>query len=169
MDKKNFIETLRRALYGKTDHTSLEEHIRYYETYIDQEMSKGRTEKEVLDELGDPRLIARTILETSGRRSSYMEYTVEESPGDDRIGDSGASFRRMESYINYGFIFRCGDPAAGCSIQDSGRAASDSYCGRICTLADQKIRKVVFLKYRYILCREISYYPCKHLLQEVLI
>ena len=83
MDKKNFIETLRRALYGKTDHTSLEEHIRYYETYIDQEMSKGRTEKEVLDELGDPRLIARTILETSGRRSSYMEYTVEESPGDD--------------------------------------------------------------------------------------
>ena len=76
MDKKNFIETLRRALYGKTDHTSLEEHIRYYETYIDQEMSKGRTEKEVLDELGDPRLIARTILETSGRRSSYMEYTV---------------------------------------------------------------------------------------------
>ena len=83
MDKKNFIETLRRALYGKTDHTSLEEHIRYYETYIDQEMSKGRTEKEVLDELGDPRLIARTILETSGRRSSYMEYTVEESAGDD--------------------------------------------------------------------------------------
>lgn len=89
MDKKNFIETLRRALYGKTDHTSLEEHIRYYETYIDQEMSKGRTEKEVLDELGDPRLIARTILETAGQKSRYTEYTVEEKSDT----ASGSEFR----------------------------------------------------------------------------
>ncbi len=79
MDKKTFIETLRRALYGKIDNNSLEEHIRYYEDYIAQEMGKGRTEREVLEELGDPRLIARTILETHGRRSNYMEYTVEES------------------------------------------------------------------------------------------
>lgn len=83
MDRAAFIETLRRALYGKVDDASLMEHIHYYEDYIAQETAKGRSEEDILNELGDPRLIARTILETSGRRSSYMEYTVEESPGDD--------------------------------------------------------------------------------------
>lgn len=36
---------------------------------ICQEMNRGRSEQEVLEELGDPRLIARTILETSGMKA----------------------------------------------------------------------------------------------------
>lgn len=76
MNKQIFLDTLRRALYGKIDDMTLADHIQYYENYISQEMVSGRSEQEVLDELGDPRLIARTILETSGNRTTYTEYTV---------------------------------------------------------------------------------------------
>ena len=51
MNKEQFIDTLRRALYGKIDDYTLQDHIRYYEDYIRQEMGKGRTEQEVLQEL----------------------------------------------------------------------------------------------------------------------
>ena len=62
MNKEQFIDTLRRALYGKIDDYTLQDHIRYYEDYIRQEMGKGRTEQEVLQELGDPRLLATLLM-----------------------------------------------------------------------------------------------------------
>ena len=45
--------------------------IQYYQGYIDGEMRKGKTEEEILDELGDPMLIAKTILESPREDSSY--------------------------------------------------------------------------------------------------
>lgn len=82
MDRGTFIETLRRALYGKIDDFTLEDHIRYYDNYICQELEKGRSEKEILEELGDPRLIARTILDTSGARNEYMEEVLDHGETD---------------------------------------------------------------------------------------
>lgn len=76
MNKQIFLDTLRRALYGKIDDMALADHMQYYENYILQEMASGKSEQEVLDELGDPRLIARTIVETAGNQSTYSEYTV---------------------------------------------------------------------------------------------
>lgn len=76
MNKQIFLDTLRRALYGKLDDMTLADYMQYYENYILQEMASGKSEQEVLDELGDPRLIARTIVETAGNRSTYSEYTV---------------------------------------------------------------------------------------------
>ena len=82
MNKEAFIDTLRRALYGKVSDYELTDHVRYYEDYICQEMNQGRSEQEVLEELGDPRLIARTIMETSGMKAPEVEYTIDEEPAD---------------------------------------------------------------------------------------
>lgn len=87
MNKEQFIDTLRRALYGKIDDYTLQDHIRYYEDYIRQEMGKGRTEQEVLQELGDPRLLARTIVETSSLKNPDTVYTVDEE-GQNSYGTS---------------------------------------------------------------------------------
>ena len=87
MNKEQFIDTLRRALYGKIDDYTLQDHIRYYEDYIRQEMGKGRTEQEVLQELGDPRLLARTIVETSSLKNPDTVYTVDEE-GQNSYGSS---------------------------------------------------------------------------------
>lgn len=86
MNKEAFIDTLRRALYGKVSDYELTDHVRYYEDYIRQEMNRGRSEQEVLEELGDPRLIARTILETSGMKAPEVEYTIDEEPADQEEG-----------------------------------------------------------------------------------
>lgn len=65
MGKQDFLEKLRIALNGRVNPSAVAEHIRYYEDYINTEVRKGKTEEEVLDMLGDPRLIARTIAETN--------------------------------------------------------------------------------------------------------
>ena len=38
--------------------------MQYYRNYIEDEQQKGHTETDILNELGDPRLIARTLLDT---------------------------------------------------------------------------------------------------------
>ena len=65
MRKQEFLDTLRRALTGDVPPGVVEEHIRYYDRYITEEVGKGRTEEEVIGEIGDPRLIARTIEDTT--------------------------------------------------------------------------------------------------------
>lgn len=65
MRKEEFLQTLRRALTGDVPPGVVEENIRYYDSYIGEEVRKGRTEEEVIREIGDPRLIARTIEDTT--------------------------------------------------------------------------------------------------------
>lgn len=99
MNKELFINTLSRALYGKVDDYTLSEHIRYYENYISQEIAKGRSEQEVLDELGDPRLIAKTILDASGARASYREYEViDESGNGQRVEENQIHVRQYQGW-----------------------------------------------------------------------
>ena len=79
MRKEEFLQTLRRALTGDVPPGVLEENIRYYDSYIGEEVRKGRTEEEVIREIGDPRLIARTIEDTTdgageGRYQSQESY-----------------------------------------------------------------------------------------------
>lgn len=65
MSRQEFIERLRISLKNALSPSMVEEHVRYYEEYIHAELNKGRTEQEILASLGDPRLIARTIIETN--------------------------------------------------------------------------------------------------------
>ncbi len=65
MTKQDFLNALRLALGGKQSSGEIQEHINYYEEYINTEIRKGRDEEEVLASLGDPRLIARTIVQTA--------------------------------------------------------------------------------------------------------
>ena len=78
MTKQEFLDKLRISLNGKIAANQVEEHIRYYEDYINVEMRKGRTEEDVMAVLGDPRLISRTIVETSGMAQS-SEYSSREN------------------------------------------------------------------------------------------
>jgi len=78
MTKQEFMEKLRLALTGKVPGNVVAENLQYYEDYINTEVRKGKSEAEVLAALGDPRLIARTII-TAGRSDTadtgdYREY-----------------------------------------------------------------------------------------------
>ncbi|MCI8516971.1 MAG: DUF1700 domain-containing protein [Hungatella sp.] len=78
MRKQEFLQALRRALTGDVPPGVVEENIRYYDGYIAEEVRRGRTEEEVIREIGDPRLIARTIEDTT------------DGAGDSRFRSGGA-------------------------------------------------------------------------------
>jgi len=73
MNKQEFINRLHSALNGNVSPGVVQENVNYYEDYINMEIRKGRGEEEVLLSLGEPRLIARTIIETNGK-SNGAEY-----------------------------------------------------------------------------------------------
>lgn len=64
MSRKEFLDILEEQLSDQLQEGKVAAHIRYYEDYIQSQVNKGISEKEVLDKLGDPRLIAKTLLET---------------------------------------------------------------------------------------------------------
>lgn len=66
MDKYEFITNLQGHLTGKISTEKLREITAYYNDYIDSRIRKGKTEEEVLSELGDPRLLAKTITAAEG-------------------------------------------------------------------------------------------------------
>ena len=93
MNKQEFIDRLRAELNGRVSPSLVIENVNYYEDYINTEIRKGRTEEEVLQSLGDPRLIARTIIETNGK--------------DDQTGYESSDYReagnQSSDYRNAGY------------------------------------------------------------------
>lgn len=69
MNKSEFLRILRENLNLSLEKDAINEQLDYYDKYISDEIKKGRTEREVLDELGDPRLIAKTIKTVNGSQS----------------------------------------------------------------------------------------------------
>ena len=66
MTKAEFLKELSDALSTTQFHEFNREQIRYYRQYIEDEVAKGKTEEQVCEELGSPRLIARTIKDAAG-------------------------------------------------------------------------------------------------------
>ena len=78
MNRTEFLDTLRSQLSGQMHEGKVAAHVRYYEDYIQSQVRSGRDEQQVLDELGDPRLIARTLLDTDvdNGQLDYEEYST---------------------------------------------------------------------------------------------
>jgi uncharacterized membrane protein len=73
MDKKEFLEDLRQALVGEVNPKVLEDNIRYYDQYIGSRSSEE--EERILQELGNPRLIAKTIIEAEKATGEKKHFT----------------------------------------------------------------------------------------------
>lgn len=65
MKQEEFFSSFREALDGEVSESVIQENENYYRNYIYQQMNLGRTEEDVLGELGNPRLLAKTIIESS--------------------------------------------------------------------------------------------------------
>lgn len=96
MSRTEFIERLQRALAGGLSSGQVAENIRYYQEYIDSEVSSGKKEADVLAQLGDPRLLAKSIIEANKHAGvnygSNREYD-EEVSGDRQEQNSARAAR----------------------------------------------------------------------------
>ena len=82
------MEKLQRALAGGLNSSQVTENVRYYQEYIDTEIRKGRSESEILTALGDPRLLAKSIIEANKRagKSGGTNQNYDEEIDDDGVG-----------------------------------------------------------------------------------
>ena len=74
MTKQEFMTELQRALNGRMGSAKAAPHVSYYQEYIEIEMRKGRPEEEVMEELGSPRLLAKSICEVSDKEAPDAPY-----------------------------------------------------------------------------------------------
>lgn len=94
MTKQEFLQGLEERLTAEGAFQLVRENLDFYGNYIDGEVAKGRTEEEVLEELGDPSMIGRTILEAAG-------YDIDGVPDTNPGGDANAR-EQDAGFGNYG-------------------------------------------------------------------
>ena len=67
MTRTEFMEALQRALSGTLGSSTVNGHMSYYQEYFDSQIGMGKSEEEIVAELGNPRLLAKTIIEAAKR------------------------------------------------------------------------------------------------------
>ena len=73
MNKIEYVQTIEKALVGHVSPQELQDTVNYYRDYIDMEIRKGRSEQEVLDQLGNPRLLVKSIIAAKEQRETVEE------------------------------------------------------------------------------------------------
>lgn len=94
MSKEEFLQRLRQALTGEVPQGVIQENIRYYDEYIGGEVRRGLAEETVTGEIGDPRLIAKTIIEATAGAEGQRSYTSSSAEGS--YGGAGQAFKGEE-------------------------------------------------------------------------
>ena len=114
MNKNDFLTVLRGRITGRIPTSEVEAQIDYYSAYIDGRIGSGLTEEEAVAELGDPQLIAKTVIESTDRIAEEAGYDGPYMSSTDTYADSDG--------INAGIFGSSGpDPWHG-----QGKAAGSS-------------------------------------------
>jgi hypothetical protein len=71
MSREEFIRRLEEALVGEVNQSIINENLNYYNNYIIEEIKSGKREAEVLESLGDPWAIGKTIIQTQGNQGDF--------------------------------------------------------------------------------------------------
>ena len=65
MKRSEFLTELREDLAFELPERLVKENVDYYNNYISEEVRAGKSEQQVLEDLGDPRLIARSVIDAA--------------------------------------------------------------------------------------------------------
>lgn len=108
MDRGEFLSILRESLEGCIPREEVEKNITFYRNYFEE---SEQSDREIIEELGDPRLIARTIIDaykaskgpmadyyTEQARSEYSREHSEQYDDSMNQGDTGYSGRKLAWY-----------------------------------------------------------------------
>lgn len=76
MTKQEFLNELKQALSGEVSPEAMMDAYSYYSGYIDEQIRSGKTEEQVIEALGKPFMLARSIIAAQTRqREADVEYT----------------------------------------------------------------------------------------------
>lgn len=66
MNKEQFFSELEESLQGEVSDAEYRDSLNYYREYFREQESLGKSEQEILDQLGSARLIAHSIIDARG-------------------------------------------------------------------------------------------------------
>lgn len=90
MSREEFLRGLEEALAGEVPASVVRDNLNYYSSYLSQELAKGRTMEEIIEEIGEPRIVARTIIDSTDAAAEAGDYgTYEDRSSRDGYGNSG--------------------------------------------------------------------------------
>ena len=111
MTKKEFLNDIKESLEQEVSSTVLQENLKYYNDYIEDEVRKGRSEQEVISELGDPWALAKTIIDMQESQGyTYGEYQETENTYQESQTQKAKVFRidsmwkKILLYLVIGFV-----------------------------------------------------------------
>jgi uncharacterized membrane protein len=97
MNCEEFLREYREVLEGKVSEQDISDNVNYYRSYINGEVRKGKREEDVIRSLGDPRLLAKTLEEsTKFAADSDYEYSNAFGKYDDADGDDSIHARQIK-------------------------------------------------------------------------
>ncbi len=106
MNKEEFLRELEEALAGDVPEAVIRDNVSYYGSYLTQEMAKGRSVEEIVDEIGEPFIIAKTIIEhceASGECPGDGGYESAQESGSDS-GSRGYEGQTRSPFSNMHYI-----------------------------------------------------------------
>ena len=128
MNKREFLSELREALSYDLPEQLVDNNLRYYSGYIDDEVRKGRSHEEVLAELGDPKLIAKSIVSAIKSGADGVPGTADDvSFADPAYEDSRFQKSRRQDDCNT--FDEAGNAACGDDSPRGGRGSASPFGG----------------------------------------
>jgi uncharacterized membrane protein len=85
MTRNEFITELREALEGLVPADVLRDNLAYYEEYYRSGHRQGKSDEQISSELGNPRLIAKSIIEANGGEQIYYDSESEPETEEEQI------------------------------------------------------------------------------------
>ena len=110
MNRLEFLQGLKAELEGRVPHSIIQENLRYYDSYISDEAAKGQAEEDVIESLGGPKIIARTIvdaaLDTEDRPDGFETFrsgpAFDEAQGSYTQRETGTPHgRQADPHVHY--------------------------------------------------------------------
>lgn len=121
MTKEQFIMELEQCLQGEVSAYELSDSLTYYRQYFEDEMRNGKSEADVIKELGSPRLIARSIIDARGiEENSSNSSDYEENSYGSSYSQRGSSYSDYDDYSSDRGNVETGSKRHG-SLQNAGK------------------------------------------------
>ena len=98
MNKTEFLKKLEEHLEGQMEKSKIQTHIQYYREYIETQIKSGKTEEQLWKELGEPHLIAKTLLDADKDAvqdfyKTYRENEIYEEESENSIYGKSKVFK----------------------------------------------------------------------------
>ncbi len=124
MNKREFLNKLNEFLSYELPASLVREKLSFYSDYIDREVSSGKSTAEVLDGLGDPQLIARTIIDAAKSGPDGIPGTDDDVDFGENIAQNSRAERRYGGASAYGST---GTASGSSTVSEDGSPDPGAY------------------------------------------